>query len=192
MSKLSREEVETCIQVWSGGGGNTAEHPPTALDFARALLKAWDALGEAQIMCRRLTKEKQEWISFYESAKARAEQAEAKLAGVLGGATIARDPKEGDHTEAAYSAHKERYMQGGAYAEGADIVAEIDLRRRDAEKERDEAMAIIQSFSDQSKSGRYPEVKTKPEECEVCGKRSGAHGPSCRRRHTGLRFPEET
>lgn len=65
-------------------------------------------------------------------------------AGARGAAVVARPPREGAHTEEAYSEHKARYMAaalGGAYADGADIVAEVDLRRRSAEQERDDTIA---------------------------------------------------
>lgn len=57
--------------------------------------------------------------------------------GVLGAWIIARKPNEGEHTEQAYLEHRERYERGGSYAEGADILSEVDLRRREAEKDRD-------------------------------------------------------
>jgi len=67
--------------------------------------------------------------------------------GAIGAAAIARPPGDGEHTEGAYATHRERYEEsmtrGSGYAAGADVVSEIDMRRRDEEKQRDEALVRL-------------------------------------------------
>ena len=67
-------------------------------------------------------------------AALRAQLAEMKnwIEGVKGASAIARPPNSGEHTFDALLAHHARFTKGGAYADGADILAEVDLRRRDA------------------------------------------------------------
>ena len=67
---------------------------------------------------------------------------EAWRDGVLGASIIARPPREGEHTEEAFLAHKARYEAGGPYCDGADVVSEIDMQRREAIRERDEARLV--------------------------------------------------